>query len=74
MFCAVVFCFCLSSYLLLFPLSLRVSLLLAAVVVCSLCFVVRFRLFDLYRDAVVICLFVVAVVVFHCSAIFAVSQ
>ena len=57
----------------LFPLSLRVYLLLAAVVVCSLCFVVRFRLFDLYLDAVVICLFVVAVV-FHCSAIFAVSQ
>ena len=58
----------------LLPLSLRVYLLLAAVVVCSLCFVVRFRLFDLYLDDVVICLFVGAVDVFHCAAILAVSQ
>ena len=62
--CGCIFC-------LLLPLSLRVCLLLAAVVVCSLCFVVRFRLFDLYLDDVVICLFVAAVVVFvllflHC--------
>ena len=69
------FIFCVWVHIcLLLPLSLLFYLLLAAVVVCSLCFVVRFHLFDLYLDDVVICLFVAAVVVFHCAAILAVSQ